>query len=100
MVDWHTALGQLNKETKCEYSLSGDSLGDLNWISTDIPKPTEEELIAAYNRYLNDYVRLRKLEYPPVEEQLDMLHKDMRDGTQKWVQLITSIKTRHPKGGG
>ena len=43
------------------------------------------------------YVELRQQEYPPVEEQLDMLYWDKVNGTNDWADLITEIKEKYPK---
>lgn len=40
----------------------------------------------------------RKNLYPSTEVQLDMLYWDMKNGTTKWVDLVTEIKTKFPKG--
>ena len=39
------------------------------------------------------YAEKRQLEYPPVEEQLDMIYHDF-DG---WKTTISEIKTKYPK---
>jgi hypothetical protein len=39
----------------------------------------------------------RAAEYPTIQEQLDMLYWDSINGTSKWVDLIKSIKEKHPK---
>ena len=43
------------------------------------------------------YHQLRKSEYPAIEEQLDMLYWDLLNGTDKWRDKITEIKTKYPK---
>lgn len=40
----------------------------------------------------------RLSEYPPLQEQLDMQYWDGINGTTLWADLITGIKTKHPKG--
>ena len=52
-----------------------------------------EELKADYNS--KEYQRLR--EYPPIEEQLDMLYWDRMNGTERWIQAIKKVKDKHPK---
>jgi len=44
-----------------------------------------------------EYITGRKSEYPKVEDQLDMIYKDMKNGTTQWVDFITSVKDRYPK---
>lgn len=43
------------------------------------------------------YIELRLKEYPPIEEQLDMIYWDKINGTNNWVGTITAIKTKYPK---
>lgn len=43
------------------------------------------------------YAELRQQEYPPIEEQLDMIYWDKVNGTNDWVDLITEIKEKYPK---
>ncbi len=44
-----------------------------------------------------NYRDLRRNEYPKIDEQLDMLYKDMQNGTTFWQDLITDIKSKYPK---
>lgn len=44
-----------------------------------------------------DYIELRKKAYPPIEQQLDMIYWDMKNGTSKWINTIDSIKAKYPK---
>ena len=48
-------------------------------------------------REANQYKYNRMQEYPGIPEQLDMLYKDKRDGTNKWFECIDSIKKKYPK---
>ena len=65
--------------------------------------PAEEEAIRAQwaneeaKSALTRYVRGRVALYPPVQDQLDMMYKDMMNGTSFWKDLITSIKNQFPK---
>ena len=43
------------------------------------------------------YRELRQKEYPSIQEQLDMMYWDSVNGTNKWRDLITSIKAKFPK---
>jgi len=45
----------------------------------------------------NQYAEDRANAYPGLEKQLDMLYWDMKNGTTEWLDLIDSIKTKHPK---
>jgi hypothetical protein len=60
-------------------------------ISPLTPDPrTKEEKTEAYKA-------LRRLAYPPVAEQLDMLYHDAVDGTTTWVGAIKAVKDKYPK---
>ncbi len=43
------------------------------------------------------YKDQRRLEYPSVEEQLDMMYWDQVNGTTDWVDTIIIIKNKYPK---
>ena len=47
-----------------------------------------------------DYKEERQKEYPPIDEQLDQLYWDLKNGrldTGNWIQNITKIKLKHSK---
>ena len=80
--------------------ISGADDGTLMVYHDGQTPPTEEEiqkkfeeLKADYNS--KEYQRLR--EYPPIEEQLDMLYWDRMNGTERWIQAIKKVKDKHPK---
>lgn len=55
------------------------------------PDPrTEEEKKQAYKDK-------RRLEYPTIADQLDMLHHDAVNGTTVWRDALTSVKVKYPK---
>jgi hypothetical protein len=63
-------------------------------VSTELgygpdPRTTEEKK--------ESYKDKRRLEYPTVEEQLDMLYHDTLDATTTWTDAITAVKVKHPK---
>lgn len=43
------------------------------------------------------YMDKRRIAYPQIQEQLDMLYHDRINGTTTWVDTIRSIKERYPK---
>ena len=43
------------------------------------------------------YQEKRRLEYPKIENQLDMLYWDKVNGTNKWYETIKEIKEKYPK---
>jgi hypothetical protein len=67
-----------------------------------IPKPTIEELTAlehASEIWVNStkYINERKVAYPSISDQLDMLYWDKVNGTNTWLDKITEIKEKYPK---
>jgi len=64
--------------------------------------PTEEqiqakltELQAEYDA--NQYQRDRALQYPSIQDQLDMQYHDQVNGTTTWKDAIAKVKSDHPK---
>lgn len=53
----------------------------------------QEELYESTQGYKDK----RKLEYPDMQDQLDMLYHDLKNGTTIWRDLIDSIKKKYPK---
>lgn len=43
------------------------------------------------------YADLRRSEYPPIVDQLDMIYWDKINGTNRWQDMITEIKEKYPK---
>ena len=66
----------------------------VNWISTDITIPTEEEVKAEIARLdaewiANEYQRKRANEYPSIVDQLDDIY---HNGIDAWKSTIKSTK--------
>jgi hypothetical protein len=61
----------------------GVGVGDLD------PRTLEEKR--------NYYQDLRRMAYPPIAEQLDMMYWDQVNGTTKWMEMIQEIKGQYPK---
>ena len=65
----------------------------------EIKSVTSEEHFEINQKYLKNssdgYKILRK--YPLIEEQLDMLYWDCKNGTKKWEESIDKVKTDNPK---
>jgi hypothetical protein len=65
------------------------------------PKPEEPKSYAPPEE--PEYYKLRKMTYPSVQEQLDMLYDAMKSGeipkATKWFNTITAIKENIPKNG-
>ena len=66
-----------------------------------IKEPTEDEIDAAGELVKEEiqrkaHIELRKKEYPPTEVQLGMIYHDKKEGTNRWVEMIDSIRSKHP----
>jgi hypothetical protein len=86
-----------------QWTLNGDQYSGLDWLSTDKPKPSQEELEAECDRlhqvWLNNqYQRDRAKEYPAITDQLDMLYWDKVNSTDNWQQAVQAVKDKYPKG--
>ena len=77
-----------------------------DWNVPDIIRPTEKELEsykeeAETLEYNHRIIRSRKRQYKSIEEQLDLIYKDMMNGTfnknGEWAKHITEVKTANPK---
>lgn len=76
----------------------------LEWYIEDLKiqfmqKKQEIEMLKLFNTRKIElpYDQMRRNEYPAIEQQLDMLYWDLMNGTDKWRDKITEIKTKYPK---
>jgi hypothetical protein len=64
-------------------------------------KPSKELLDNKYSIFLNSeilYIRnQRAINYPSIQNQLDMLYWDRINNTNNWEESITAIKKQFPK---
>ena len=75
----------------------------IKWKSPDITQPSEADINAKVAEYATlwtaqEYARKRQAEYPSVGDQLDMLMKDMKNGTKTHQTACEAVKTKYPKG--
>ena len=70
---------------------------DMNPITIDEAKVEEEfkKLKAEYDS--KQYQRDREVQYPSIQEQLDMQYHDLVNGTTTWKDAIAKVKTENPK---
>ena len=59
-------------------------------------KPSWETILSSVS--LEETRSLRKQEYKPLAEQLDMQYHDSQDGTETWLDHIKEVKAKYPKG--
>ena len=75
----------------------------LDWYIDDLTQQLNSELeLKGYHSNMSitrelPYNINRQRNYPPIEEQLDMLYWDRVNGTNNWQDKITEIKTKYPK---
>jgi hypothetical protein len=86
-----------------QWSLDGNTYEGLQWFDeNELPPPTEEELQEELERLQqkwenNQYQRDRVVEYPSIEDQLDILYHKGYDG---WKEEINKVKEKYPKPEG
>jgi len=81
------------------WSMNADDYNQIIWNSTDIPKPTEEEIVQKaaeleYQEEVNEYQRQRAAEYPSYADQFDQI---FHEGVDAWKRTILDIKKKYPK---
>ena len=85
-----------------QWTCYGDKYEDMVWHDEDTEPPTKEEVELEIQRlkeeYDNlEYQRLRKKEYPTIENQLDLLY---HQGIEGWKNEIDKVKNKYPKPEG
>ena len=85
---------------RAEWNLS--SIVGLKWEDKKQTEPTQSEIDAEIIRLqaeydAQEYARDRARSYPSVGDQLDMLMKDMKDGTTTHQEACEAVKAQFPK---
>ena len=75
----------------------------VEWLSPDVPQPTEAEITAEVTRLqaeydANQYQRDRAEAYPSLTEQADMAYWDRQNNTTTLDDAISAVKLQFPKG--
>ena len=83
------------------FSLNGK--GEVIFITEGLNEPTEAEIKTVTDRLeaeydAQEYARNRATAYASVGDQLDMLMKDMKNGTKTHQTACEAVKTKYPKG--
>ena len=90
---------------RAQWSLNG-SYGTLNWVDEEQDKPSEQEVLNEIERLTDVQTQLnyrgkRKDEYPPIQDQLDMLwhamDEDVLPKVDGFYDLLKSVKDKYPK---
>jgi len=89
------------KEVRLRDNSDGKGVFIAKW-NLDIAKPTMEQLDAfeaqaIAHEQLQDILNNRRMAYPSIADQLDMLYWDKVNGTENWLNSIESVKNRFPK---
>ena len=98
MISTSTALNSLRPN--CQYVIVDNSYDSIIWNSDNgMELPSYEEITLEINRLQEDYSskqyqRDRKLAYPSIEDQLDLLYHQGYDG---WKAEILEVKNQYPK---
>jgi hypothetical protein len=84
-----------------DWAIQDDTYAGLIWHSTSIPKPTEVEVTAEFQRLQTEYItknyaRKRAAEYPPIGDQLDALWKG-GDAATEMLAKVQAVKAKYPK---
>lgn len=82
-----------HRYTDAEVITWNDSLPHLSPFDPPMKDPRTKE------QKLNAYIDRRRNAYPAIQDQLDMLFHDMKNGTKNFVDAIESVKKRFPKSG-
>ena len=56
-----------------------------------------EEAAVATKKAANEYKKKRREAFPSIQEQLDQLYWDKKNGTNNWVEAIDKVKSDNPK---
>jgi len=86
-----------------EWVINGDDLYEnIIWKDENTIKPSYDEVIAASvtvqeAKSLTLYKEKRFVEYPTIQQQLDMLYWDKINGTTTWQDTISTVKQKYPK---
>ena len=99
-MDVHLAILQLKKNHN-QYTVKADGSGIDEWRSSEA-QPTQSELDKAWSDYqkaqaATKYQRDREVQYPSLQEQLDLQYWDQVNGTTKWKEAIAKVKSDNPK---
>lgn len=94
------ALQSLCPNTR--WSIRGEDYNTLDWLDSQVDKPSKAELDAEVLR-LNreweraEYQRKRKAEYPPIEDYLDAVVKGDSGQLQRYTDACLAVKAKYPK---
>ena len=74
-----------------------DSININDLEERELPVEEINEIVDAQRLAALTYAQKRVKEYPSIQEQLDMLYWDKKNGTNLWQQKIEEIKEKYKK---
>ena len=90
-----------------QVSVNADDINQITWHDGNPTNITNEQILAKQVELKADFVakqyqrdRTEKPEkggYPKIEDQLDMLFHDKKDGTTTWEDAVQAVKDANPK---
>jgi hypothetical protein len=102
-----TSVSQALKSLRptSEFICIGEDYSTVIWKDEENLKPEKVEVDAEISRLQaeydsKEYQRLRALEYPSIQDQLDMQYHDALNGTTTWQDAINAVKDKYPKPEG
>jgi hypothetical protein len=92
-----------NLSPNAKWRLEGGTYDNIEWLSNDIPKPTEAEVNAEIARLqaeaaANAYKTQRAKEYPPITDYIDGVVKGDQAQIDKYIADCLAVKAKYPKG--
>ena len=98
-ITWVYAVGEIAAKQGASWEYT-EKDGFIKWTEGTSPTKSEidAEIIRLQAEYdAQEYARSRTLAYPPTGDQLDMIYKDMKNGTTTHADAVEAIKTKYPK---
>lgn len=85
-----------------EWAMSDDNYSELEWFSSDIQKPEENDVLEELNRLQEEYdaleyQRLRAVEYPDFKDYLDGVVKGDQAQIDTYIAACQAVKEKYPK---
>lgn len=85
-----------------QWVLQGEALEGLEWLDQNVKRPSDkdinDEIFRLQEEYdALEYQRLRKPEYPPVEDYIDGIVKGDQDQVDAYIAACLAVKEKYPK---
>lgn len=84
------------------WTLVGENFEDIQWMDTEVAKPTKSQVLAEVARLQAEYDaleyrRLRAAEYPDFKEYLDGVVKGDQAQIDAYIAACLAVKDKYPK---